>query len=100
MKDSKTSLRRSLPERKQSEPLQQTLHLRSLIEWWQLAQHPDFTLDIQEWEHASPGHQTVFVTSKICAGFIRPQCNSNELGGTGVEAGEEPTLEPRFREIV
>ena len=27
-------------------------HLRSLIEWWQLAQHPDFTLDIQEWEHA------------------------------------------------
>ena len=53
MKDSKTSLRRSLPELTQSEPLmQQTLHLRSLIEWWQLAQHPDFTLDIQEWEHA------------------------------------------------
>ena len=27
-------------------------HLRSLIEWWQLAQHPDHTMDIQEWEHA------------------------------------------------
>jgi hypothetical protein len=52
MKDSETSLRRSLRELTQSEPLQQTLHLRSLIEWWQLAQHPDFTLDIQEWEHA------------------------------------------------
>ena len=52
MKDSKTTLRRSLPELTQSELLQQTLHLRSLIEWWQLAQHPDFTLDMHEWQHA------------------------------------------------
>jgi hypothetical protein len=49
--------RRSLPELTQSEPLQQTLHLRdfvgySLSEWWRLSQHPDFTLDMQEWEHA------------------------------------------------
>jgi hypothetical protein len=25
-------------------------HLRSLSEWWRAGQHPDFTLDMQEWQ--------------------------------------------------
>ena len=44
--------------------------------------------------------QMVFAASKLGPGFIRSERNSNELGGTGVEAREEPTLELRFGEMV
>jgi hypothetical protein len=46
-------------------------HLRSLIEWWQLAQHPDFTLDIQEWEHA--------LHEWKAANWPRCRCECNDL---------------------
>lgn len=48
----------------------------------------------------APGHSTVFATSNLAVGVIRSYCNSNELGSTVGEAGEERTLEPRFREMV